>query len=228
VRTKAVSAKWLAAVLVCSSATASSAAPQTQVLTFELWLAKAERGDASAQYIAGFMYVRGQGVAQNLPEAARWLRASAEQGNANAQWSLGTLYELGFGVPKDYAEAFRLYGLAAPRGVAEAQSSLGLYYLEGLGTERNYGEAYRWLRSAARQGLKEAQLGLGRMYENGLGVPHDLVRAYMWYSLPVETSTRNTPSQQRDALAKKLTQDDIERAQAMARACLQSNFSDCN
>ena len=42
----------------------------------------AEQGNASAQYFLGSAYVTGEGVAEDLSEAARWLRMAAEQGHA--------------------------------------------------------------------------------------------------------------------------------------------------
>lgn len=45
----------------------------------------AEQGDASAQFRLGRMYARGEGVAENLVEAATWTRQAAEQGLPKAQ-----------------------------------------------------------------------------------------------------------------------------------------------
>jgi len=42
-----------------------------------LFQQSAEQGDASAQYIIGFMYYKGQGVPQDYAEAARWRAARA-------------------------------------------------------------------------------------------------------------------------------------------------------
>lgn len=42
--------------------------------------ARAERGDADAQYDLGVTYVDGRGVSQDDAEAMRWYRLTAEQG----------------------------------------------------------------------------------------------------------------------------------------------------
>jgi hypothetical protein len=59
----------------------------------------AEQGDAGAQYILGFMYDAGKGVAQDLAEAVRLYRLAADQGLDDAQSNLGVMYYNGEGVP---------------------------------------------------------------------------------------------------------------------------------
>lgn len=49
----------------------------------------AERGDAEAQYIIGFIYHVGRAVPQDFAEAASWYRKAAEQAYVNAQIGLG-------------------------------------------------------------------------------------------------------------------------------------------
>ena len=44
--------------------------------------ARAEAGDASAQYNLGLMHAEGRGVPQDFAEAATWYRKAAEQGEA--------------------------------------------------------------------------------------------------------------------------------------------------
>ena len=75
--------------------------------------AKAEKGDATAQFNLGLMYMNDLGVEKDYAEAAKWYRKSAEQGNANAQNILGIMYEKGNGVEKDYVEALKWYNKAA-------------------------------------------------------------------------------------------------------------------
>src|ERR1700730_13146340 len=51
--------------------------------------ARAEQGDANAQFTLGKMYANGQGMGRDYAEAVRWLRKSAGQGDAEAQYGLG-------------------------------------------------------------------------------------------------------------------------------------------
>jgi TPR repeat protein len=53
------------------------------------------------------MYLNGEGVPQDYPEALNWFRKAAEQGLASAQGNLGYMYHNGKGVPQNYAEAIK-------------------------------------------------------------------------------------------------------------------------
>ncbi len=62
----------------------------------------ADNGDRNAQYNVGLMHLKGQGVAANGREAARWFGRAAELGQVEAQAFLGALYADGQGVAQDY------------------------------------------------------------------------------------------------------------------------------
>ena len=83
--------------------------------------AKANAGDADAQFNLGFMYGTGRGVPQDDVEAVSWYRQAAEQGHAGAQFELGYVYSVGQGVPQDDVEAHKWRNLAASRASAEDQ-----------------------------------------------------------------------------------------------------------
>jgi len=51
----------------------------------------AERGDADAQYMLGFLYERGEGVARDLTRAYAWYILAARQGDAFAAQALAAL-----------------------------------------------------------------------------------------------------------------------------------------
>lgn len=61
----------------------------------------------------GLSYKKGEGVEQDLPQAAKWFRAAALQGESSAMLNLGQLYEKGEGVEKDLAQAYAYYKVAA-------------------------------------------------------------------------------------------------------------------
>ena len=67
--------------------------------------ARADAGEASAQFNLGCMYANGRGVPQDYVEAIAWCRRAAEHGHADAQFELGWMYANGQGVPQDDAEA---------------------------------------------------------------------------------------------------------------------------
>jgi TPR repeat protein len=76
----------------------------------------AEQGHAGAQYMLGYCYFDGQGVAQDYEKAVKQYRSAAEQGHVGAQYMLGYCYHYGQGVPQDNAEAYAWINMAAKQG----------------------------------------------------------------------------------------------------------------
>lgn len=120
-----------------------------KAILFEAYKAKAEKGDAEAEYNLGYCYELGYGVETNIVEAVKWFSKAADQGNSEWQQEVGFDYERGFGVPKDYVEAAKWYRRAAEQGNADAQTSLGFCYRDGTGVPKSSVEAYKWFNLAA-------------------------------------------------------------------------------
>ena len=120
------------------------------------WQPLAAAGDAASQYNLGMLYARGDGVAEDLAEAARWFEQAAEQGQVEAQARLGSMYARGLGVEQDYARAARWLAKAAEQHHAISQYELGVLYGNGDGVPRDATTAYFWFTLAARQGLPPA------------------------------------------------------------------------
>jgi TPR repeat protein len=112
-------------------------------------LEKANAGDATAQYVIGMRFERGQDVKQNSVEATNWFRKAAEQGHSMAQLKLGDHFQYGKGVPVDLAQAAKWYQKAAEQDNFAAQHALGKLYLSGDGVKQDFVEAYFWLSIAA-------------------------------------------------------------------------------
>ena len=55
--------------------------------------ANAEAGDAESEVELGLRYDKGEGVAKDHAEAAKWYRKAAEQNDVDAQYNLGICYE---------------------------------------------------------------------------------------------------------------------------------------
>ena len=88
---------------------------------FEETKVKAEKGDATAQWILGSDYQYGKGVKQDYAEAVKWYRKAAEQGNSYAQRNIGVMYHNGKGVKQDTTEAVKWYRKAAEQGNADLE-----------------------------------------------------------------------------------------------------------
>ncbi len=170
-------------------------------------------------------------MARDDREAAKWYRLAADQGNVKAQTSLGFMYEKGEGVPQDYAKSLIWYRLAAQQGSKQAQYNLALMYDKGEGIGQDSNEAVFWYRRAAQQELAAAQHNLGLMYLNGQGVAQDYVVAYGWVGLATSSSAngdeRKRAMNNRQAIALKMTPQQITRAEDWARRCRGSDYKQC-
>ena len=166
----------------------------------------AESGHIEAQLYLGRMYYGGDGVSQDLAEAANWALKSAEQGNDNAQFLLGLMYLSGHGVQRNPGAAANWFRKVAEHyskiGWAHtAQLILGELYENGEGVPQDYREALKWYEAAARPKVPDsakmpgfgysdvgsgAQLKIGTMYYQSKGVPQDYREAAKWFRLSAE------------------------------------------
>jgi|ERR1035437_4080710 TPR repeat protein len=105
---KATRLAWILLLLLLGNGCKEKAVSSTTVIR-----AKAEKGDAVAQYNLGWSYANGRGVATNDVEAVKWYRMAADQNYALAQSSLGRCYGNGQGVTKNEAEAVKWFRRAA-------------------------------------------------------------------------------------------------------------------
>jgi hypothetical protein len=74
-----------------------------------------------------------------------------------------------------------------------------------------------WYRRAAQQGHVGAQLFVADAYAYGQGVRPDFVQAYMWYEIAMRY-WGDLAVHARDAVAEKMTREQIDEAQRLASA----------
>ena len=106
----------------------------------------AEQGDVGNQYLLGYMYANGLGVAHDDSAAATWFRRAAERGHADAQLKLAGMYAKGRGVPQSDAAALEWLRREAEQGSADSKFSLGLTYSTGSTATSKDGPRSRILR----------------------------------------------------------------------------------
>ncbi len=157
--------------------------PESAETAFSTLVAKASAGDPVAQFKVAGYHARGEGVAQDLTESAKWLTLSAQQGYAPAQNNLAVCYSTGAGVPKDQAKAIEWIRKSAEQGYARAQCYLGLSYAKGEGVPKNQAQALDWFRKSAAQGFPDALNHLGYCHGQGRGVPKDEAEAYACWAI---------------------------------------------
>lgn len=183
--------------------------------------AKAEAGDVISQFKLGMLYDNGEGVSQDLQEAAKWYRKAADQGYAYAQVNLGLMYYNGEGVLENKKEAVKWYRLAADQGAAPAQFNLGIKYDNGEGVLQGHNEAVWWYRKAAEQGVADAQYNLGIKYGTGQGVLQNFVTAYAWINI-AEANGRDV-KRFKELLNGKITLNQIAKSQELAKEMIKKN-----
>jgi uncharacterized protein len=64
------------------------------------------------------------------------------------------------------------------------------------------------------------------MYSNGWGVIQDDVYAHMWINIAASLG-EELGKKGRDIIAKKMTAEQIAKAQELARECVRKNYKDC-
>jgi TPR repeat protein len=145
----------------------------------------------------------------------------------NVAYAVGTLkdaekaYEM-----KNYSQAFNIYNSLAANQDAVAQYHLGRMYFTGQGIPQDYAEAIKFWRLAAEKGHAGAQGNLGKVYSEELGVKKDYVIAYMWFSLAAVKGNEYV-MEDRVLLAKKMTVQQVLKAQKLAKECFARNYKGC-
>jgi TPR repeat protein len=171
-----------------------------------------------ANATAGFTEAANAYNAKNYSRALKEVTPLAKAGNADAQHLLGLMYYMGRGVARDYNQALVWHRKAAEQGKADAQYVVGAMYYTGNAVQADPGAAVSWFRRAAEKGHAEAQHALGLMYRyHAAGLPQDNVLAYMLWSLAATGGNANAILHRAD-IAKHMTSDQLDEAQAMLRA----------
>lgn len=119
--------------------------------------ATASSGDVAAQFELGEIYARGEGVAQDNAEAAKWYRMAAERGYDMAQFCLGLMYRDGEGVAQDAIEAeywlYKAYGESEEElAREEILDKIDLY------NDEEAIEWRRWIQSSAEEAQEKFRM----------------------------------------------------------------------
>jgi len=194
--------------------TAAKSAPVTPL---DKLSALAAAGNPRAELLIGLRYLKGEGVAIDKREAAKWILKASAAHDPMAQYWTAELFRHGDGVAPDASEALRWYEAAAGQGNRQAMHNLGVAYAEGLGTQKDYGESARWFAKAAALGLTNSQFNLAVLYERGEGVKQDIAQAYKWYAIAAASGDAESKTRI-DAIASQMPESKLVAAKAQAAA----------
>jgi TPR repeat protein len=150
---------------------------------FGLLLPLAEKGDAVAQEVVGFMYAHGETVPLNRRAAFEWLTRAAENGRTEAQIELAHCYREGLGTPPNDGLALFWLERAAAQGSPQAMNAIGEFYLEFATVPADFRSALGWFLIAAENRSWQAMLNISIQYQLGLGVESDDIEAFKWIEL---------------------------------------------
>jgi TPR repeat protein len=126
----------------------------------------------------------------------------------------------------DYKTALVKLTNLARSGDSFAQNLVGQMHDNGQGTVQNYREAVRWYRMAAVAGLADAQFNLALMYQHGHGVAKDYVYSHMWLNIAAAGGSK-TSGEVRGIVSRKMTSQQLDQAQQMAKLCIESGYKKC-
>lgn len=124
------------------------------------WFEAAERGNATAQCMVGYLFSIGSETATNLRAAREWYSRAAAQGHREGRLRAAICIMEAIGGPEDSPEAARLLEPIASAGNVLAQTQLGRNLLRAHGMVTNYPMARKWLARAADQGDAPAMVDL--------------------------------------------------------------------
>jgi len=133
----------------------------------ETLTARAEAGDATAQFQLGRAFYRGEGVPKDEKAALGWMEKSAAQGNVDAMTSMGFFHAQGIGAEKSETKAIEWFRKGAEEGSAVCKLNLGLLLRQGKTIQTSSDESLRLMHEAAEAGSVEAHSYLGQLYFMG-------------------------------------------------------------
>ncbi|QYM80695.1 sel1 repeat family protein [Horticoccus luteus] len=167
---------WIAVGLIVASSTGRSSSgvdSERSGLPADI-VADAEAGDASAQFLLGCIYARGERVEKDVRAAVSWISKSALQGYALAQVVLVESHLSGNLLDKNHAEAVRWAQRFCQMGHVDFQRKYGRMvgdaYYSGKDVTRSFETALEWYTKAAELGDMRAEATVGLMYFEGQGV----------------------------------------------------------
>ena len=139
--------------------------------------------DRTAGRAAGFigrMYLRGDGLTQNLDRAKTWFERGTKLGDAQSQYGLGLMLLEGLGAKQNVKLASELFSTAAKQDYAPAQVQIGRLYLD-QGEAEDLRMASNYFELASRYGSLEANYYLGEMTYQGVGREKQCSMAMLYY-----------------------------------------------
>jgi len=147
----------------------------------------AKRGNATANYALGLIYMLGTGDAATAAKLShRHFRNAAQRGHVGAVFEVAFQFERGIGTEPDVKRAIRLYQLAARSNHLNAQYNLAVLLSSGSGVDPDLPQAYFWATAAHHNAVRSPNPGLTETRTRGLA---RTIRARLPYQQAAKAST---------------------------------------
>ncbi len=160
----------------------ASSSPSRDEARFQKTLARAEQGDAKAQYEVGNHYFCGPDDIRNQALGMKWFHRAADQNDARSQTALGRGYLQGLGVEPDYPQAAAWFAKADAQGEPDAQAVLlGLTLFKFPFITNGCADPGKLLRESAEKGNGVAQVFLGQALFHGQGMAKNEPESLKWF-----------------------------------------------
>lgn len=117
----------------------------------------ARNGNALAQNILGYFYIKGENVTKDEKKAFEYFKQSALSGNSSAQANLGKMYISGIGIEKNYEQAFYWFKKASDQGSQTAPFYIAFMFENGFGAQKSLEQAEEWYQISLNRGYQPAK-----------------------------------------------------------------------
>ena len=179
--------------------------PESLSKVAQLFARDGDKGYAIAQFNAGYAYLRGVGVAQNVEKGREYIRMAADQGHIEAMCVMAmeartfdltqSAFYLRWAARKTEPKAIHMYGLACEQNIGFPEDNEIDYFR--MGTECGYMKpmnnlatrcgdidlANRLWRRAAEMGSEHGAYNLAVSYRLGRGIEQNDVEAARWMKM---------------------------------------------
>lgn len=171
---------------VAAEPTAAELWARAEKVDWPALVAKAESGDAEAQFHRAMGLLTGLFEPANPAQARRWFLRAADQGHGRALIALGECESKGEFGAADHTRAAWYFREAWKTGEPVGMFNLGLQAQHGLGRAQDVAETLRCFRLAADRGCAAALNQLGLIHMEGDLAPKDEGQAIAYFRQAAE------------------------------------------
>lgn len=153
---------------------------------------QAQNNNSYAQYTLGKIYLKGEGVKQDVEHGVRWLLKAIKQNNSYAEYLLGKAILKGEYLPMDDNMPLDVYGAvdlllkSSNQGNEYASYTLGKIFIEGELLPQDISAGFELLLKATEKNCVPAWYFLGKMFYKGIGIEKDIDAAIYYFEKAVK------------------------------------------